>query len=130
MTRTSVLARNIELDALGRLVDGGSVEGYGGKRPKSVEDAPDGPRLFVCKLGSPAFKSAKAGSIKANASAADEKAAMGRATWYRTVTSSGAVAWDGEVGKKGSGAGCELTSVDIQDGAEVAIDSLVYTLPE
>lgn len=120
------MARNVQLDALAAICDGGSVQGYDGPMPKDPDSQPVGTRLFVCRLASPAFGKARSGSIKAKAIAPDESAVEGHATWYRVLTAAGHVVWDGEVGP----GGLELDDPNIPGGADVTIAALVYTLPE
>lgn len=130
MIRTSVAARNAELDALGSFCDGGSVKIYSGKRPSSLESDAAGELLAECRLDSPAFKPAKSGSIRANEIMPERSATLGKAGWFQVVSSPGDLVWDGDCTKRGQGGACELDHTDIQAGSDVTITSLVYTLPE
>lgn len=119
-TRTSVYARNVMVGALAELAKGGHVCGYGGMRPDSIEGAPGSPPLFRCALSS--FVAARKGSIKAKAVAPESDAREGEIAWYRVFSADGRALWDAEGG--------EWDHTDVQAGAEVLIESLIYTLPE
>lgn len=127
--KTSVTARNAELDALGPLANNGYIRIYSGSQPATPETAASGTLLAELRFNATAFGSADSGVITANSITSDSSAdATGTAGYYRALKSDGTTAlWDGSVGTSGSD--LNLNSTAIQSGAAVSITSLTYTLP-
>jgi hypothetical protein len=127
--KTSIVARNAALDALGPLANTGYLRIYSGSQPATPETAASGVLLAELRLNATAFGAAAAGVITAGAITSDSAAdATGTAGYYRVLKSDGTTAlWDGSVST--SGADLNLNSVAIQSGATVSISSLTYTLP-
>lgn len=129
--KTSIVARNVELNALGPLANSGLLRIYSGSQPASPETAIGAQTLLAeLELNATAFGAAANGVITANAITDDDDAdASGTAAWYRLVKSDGVtVLWDGSVGT--SNADLVLNSVAIQQHARVSVTSFTYTLPQ
>jgi hypothetical protein len=128
-TRTAVFVRNAQLDALVQLCEDGAVCGYGGKRPKSIDDEPKGPKLFRCQVVGAV--TVEGGTLMLTKLAPEPSAPQdGVIAWYRMLAHDGRTLWDGDVSEIGEGGSLELDHLDIQSGAEVTLDSVVYRLPE
>jgi hypothetical protein len=127
--KTSIIARNAELNALAPLLNNGYLRIYTGAQPATPETAVSGTLLAELRFGATAFGAAAAGVITANALTADGTAdATGTAGYFRTLQSDGTTAvYDGSVGTSGSD--LNLNSTAIQIGAEVSVSSLTVTLP-
>lgn len=127
--KTSIVARNAELDALAPLANSGKLRIYSGAQPATPETAASGTLLAELTMNATAFGAAASGVITANAITSDSAAdATGTAGYYRLLKSDGTTAlWDGSVGTSGSD--LNLNSVAIQSGAQVSVSSLTYTLP-
>lgn len=127
--KTSIVARNAQLNALAPLANDGYLRMYTGSQPATPETAASGTLLAELRLAATAFGAAAAGVITANAITADSAAnASGDAGWFRVYQSDGATAlWDGSVGT--SGADLNLNAAAIAAGANVSVSSLTYTLP-
>lgn len=127
--KTSIAARNAELDALAALANSGYLRIYTGAQPATPETAASGTLLAELRFGVTAFAAAADGAIAANAITADSSADnTGTAGWFRVLKSDGTTAlWDGSVGTSGSD--LNLNSTAIQSGANVSISALTYTLP-
>jgi hypothetical protein len=126
----SAAAANAMGDALGALLNGGHVHLYTSPRPATVDTAITTQTLLAAPtFGNPAFASAVAGVITANALTADASAAAsGTAAWFRAVTSAGAAVCDGSVGT--SNADCILSSTTIIAYGSISVTSCVLTVPE
>lgn len=124
--RTSIVARNTELDAFAALANNGKIRIYTGTKPATPETAASGTLLAECTFGATAFGAAASGVITANAITDDASAdATGTAGWFRCLKSDGTTAlWDGDVGTD-----MTMNSTAIQAGARVKVLSLTYTLP-
>jgi hypothetical protein len=127
--KTSILARNAELDALAVLADAGYLRMYSGTQPPAPESAAVGTLLAELRLGSRAFNPAEVGSISAAPIVADPSArAEGVAGWFRVVKADGKTAlWDGTVGKAGTDLVLNNTAIEIT--SRVSISLLTYSLP-
>jgi len=129
--KTSIAARNAQLNALGALADSGYLRIYAGSQPANPE-TPASKDLLLAELrmAATAFTAARDGEIKSNriADEADAKQ-TGKATWYRLCKSDGRSAiWDGSVGT--ADADLVLDDATIKIHARVSITSLTYSLPE
>jgi hypothetical protein len=132
-TRLSSAAVSAAADAVTRLLDGGTLRIYAGRQPASA-DAPviDQTLLAELAFGRPAFGSALDGSAKANEIAPDMEAnGGGKATWFRTVSATGAAIFDGTVGRQDEDEANLLMAgtTEVQPGSIVRITELTYTLP-
>ena len=128
--KTSIVARNAELNALAPLANSGKLRIYDRTQPATPETAVSTQTLLAeLTLNATAFGAAASGVITANAITADSDAdATGAATWYRVLKSDGTTAlWDGSVGT--SSADLVMNSAAIQIHAQVSVTSLTYTLP-
>src|SRR5437867_1093548 len=113
--KTSIAARNRAANAIADLADDGFLRIYDGLQPLTPETQVAGQTLLTeLALGSPAFQTAMAGTIKADGLADDnDAAATGKASWYRIVAADGLTGiWDGTAGE--SNADLVLNSVAIQ----------------
>lgn len=127
--KTSIVARNAELDAIAPLFNSGYLRIYTGAPPATPETAASGTLLAELRFNATAFGAAAAGVIVANAITSDASAdATGTAGWCRSLKSDGTTALiDGDVST--SGAFLNLNSVAIQVGATVAVTSYSITDP-
>src|SRR5881394_3123086 len=98
--KTSIVARNAELDALAALANSGKLRIYDGTQPATPETAAGANLLAELTMNAAAFGAAASGVITAAAITADSDAdATGTAAWYRLLKSDGTtVLWDGSVG--------------------------------
>ncbi len=128
--KTSIVARNAELNALAVLANSGLLRIYDGSQPATPETAAGATLLAELTMNAAAFGSASGGIITAAAITSDTDAnATGIAAWYRlTETDGTTVLWDGSVGT--SGCDLNLNSVAIQIHAQVSVTSFTYTLPQ
>jgi hypothetical protein len=129
-TRLSVEARNVQLNALAALLDGGILRIYSGAQPASPDAAVGaGTLLSEHTLSNPAFGAAAAGVITANAIGNDSNAnANGTAAWFRAYKADGVTGViDGSVGT--SAANLILNSTGIIAGGLVSISSWTHGLP-
>lgn len=128
--RLSNAGVNAAVDALAALLNGGTLRIYDGAQPATADTAV-GVQALLAELtfGSPAFGAAVAGVATANPITKDSAAnATGTAAWFRAVTSGGAAVFDGSVGA--SGADLNLSTVAIQQNAEVSVTAFTITLPK
>lgn len=128
--KTSIAARNAELNALAALANSGKLRIYSGAQPATPETAASGDLLAELTMNSTAFGAAANGTITANAITQDSSnEASGDAGWYRLLKSDGTTAlWDGEVGTSGSD--LNLNSISISSGAITTVTSFTYILPQ
>ncbi len=129
-TRTSIVARNAELNGLAALANSGKVRLYDGAQPATPETAISGQVLLAeWVLPNPAFGSAAGGVITANAVTAVNAIISGTAAWFRVLQSDGTTAlWDGSAGI-GAGFNLNLNTDQILGGAAVSFLALTKTLP-
>jgi hypothetical protein len=107
-------------DAMGHLLDGGSLCIYAGPPPYSPDDDP-GEAVLLAELhfGTPAFERAVAGQAEATEIEQDDGARNGgEPVWYRCMTAAGEAVLDGEVGE----GGLELDEATIKRGARVSVN--------
>lgn len=124
-------AANAEANALAPLMNGGTINLYSGTQPVNANTALSGNTLLVSfTFGSPAFGSAVAGVITANAIASATAIATGTATFARIQQSNGTVLMDTTVGLAGSGSGINLNSTTIVDGSLIPLNSFTHTVIE
>ncbi len=135
--RASIAARQAMGDAATALVDAGAAAGhlriYAGTRPASPNDALTTQVLLAdLVMSDPAFAATDASGQAAAAAITSDPAAdaTGTATFFRISDSSGAVIFQGDVTATGGGGDLELVTTAINAGVEVAITSLVITVPE
>jgi|SRR5216117_1800710 len=128
--KTSIEARNAELDTLAVLANNGYIRIYGGAQPTNPETVASGPLLAELRFGSPAFNFAAGGIILANAITDDiDIAADGTATWFRVFQSDGTTAlWDGSVDV--ADADLIVSTTTLVKQATLSITTLIYTLPQ
>jgi len=131
----SEAAANAAAEAIGALLDGGSLRIYsvGSGRPANPSvDITDQVLLAELTFGSPAFGAASGGMITANAITKESDApATGTAAWYRAAPpgspDQGVV--DGSVGITAD-FDLTLATVSIVQHAEVSVSSFTYTEPQ
>lgn len=125
----AMAARNAQVDAVTRLLDGGFLRLYSGPRPDSADDEPRGTLLAELRFGSPAFEQAMQGRAVAHRIIqAQAAAATGAATWFRAVQADGKTAvFDGTVGR--TDADIVMNNNNIQDNAIVSVSTLTYSIP-
>jgi hypothetical protein len=116
----SETASNAMLDALSMLMDGGSIELQTG----------DGATLAVLRLSSPAAMLDAEGELEFNDIAMEDAAlAQGTALQARIVGIDGREVFACDVGDKNSDAAIKLTSIKIDRGVPVRIDSFRLVMP-
>ena len=129
MIKTSILARNAQLDALAILADSGLLRIYAGVRPGNPESDPGSELLCELRLSGTAFRQAANGSIEANTISDRDAKASGMASWYRVTRVDGKTAlWDGSVGV--TNADLVLNSISIQKGSRISIKQFTYDIPQ
>lgn len=132
----SAMASNMAADAVTRLLDGGTLRIYDGRRPATADTAITGQTLLAELIFSrPAFEAAVDGVAKARTVTPDQSAnGGGEATWFRAsrVGAKPVAVCDGDVGLLGSDTACLLMrhTTTIQPGAIVRVDSLRYIQPK
>lgn len=127
--KTSISARDTELDALAVQFNNGYMRIYTGAQPATPETAASGTLLAELRFNATAFGASSSGVITANAITSDSSADnTGTAGWARCLKSDGTTAlMDGDVST--SGAFVNLNSVAISSGASVSISALTITNP-
>lgn len=127
--KTSIAARNVELNSLATEFNSGYLRIYSGPQPATPETAASGTLLAELRFNATAFGAAAAGVITANAITADSSADnTGTAGWARCLKADGTTAlMDGDVST--SGAFVNLNSVAISSGAAVSITAFTITNP-
>ena len=132
----SGVASSAAADAVVRLLDGGTVRIYDGRRPATVDTAiTDQTLLAELAFSKPAFEAAVDGVAKARAIAPDQSAnGGGEATWFRSSSAGAkpAAVCAGGVGLLGRDTACLLmrNTTTIQPGAIVTVSSLRYIQPK
>jgi len=126
----SAAAVNAMADALGTLLDGGSVRLYTSPRPATADTAITTQTLLAAPtFATPAFGAAVAGVITADALTAESDCpASGTAGFFRAVTSDGSVVCDGSVGT--SDADCVLSTLTILQHGTRSVTSCTLSVPE
>lgn len=131
-TRLSTDGRDVQLNALGPLLNNGYIRIYDGTQPATPNTAVSTQVLLAeLRWGATAFgTSSGGGPITANAITQDSSAdATGTATWFRALKSDGTTAeMDGSVGV-GATFNINMNSAAIQSGAAVSITSFTHALP-
>lgn len=123
-------AANAAANAIAALLNGGTINLYTSPQPANANTAVTTQTLLVTlTMGSPAWGSAVAGTISANAISTNNAAQTGTAAWARLLNSDGiTVIMDCSVGT--AGADINMSSLAIVAGTNVAITSLAYTQTE
>jgi len=124
--KTSVAARNGQVDNLTARLNSGYLRIYSGTKPANVAAALAGNTLLAeLRFASTAFGAAANGSAAANTITSDSAAdATGTATFARLFGSDGTTAVvDVGVGATSSGAELELNTTSIVANATVAVSS-------
>jgi len=128
-SRLSNVSVNAEADAFGALFNGGFLRIYSGSMPLTADhEITD--QVLLAELGfeDPAFLAAVNGTITANYIAPDTSAPnTGTASWFRCIGEDSVTkVMDGTIGT--SNANLLLNSLQIQQGAEVAVTSFQHTV--
>lgn len=97
---------------------------YGGTKPASAADAPSTPMLVAVELENPAGTVA-AGVLTLAPGDPGLILQSGAPTWCRAVNRAGATAFDMDVGLEGSGAACEVSTLDLRAGGLLSVLSAV-----
>lgn len=127
--KLSVAGRNLALDTVAALLNGGFLDIYDGTQPSDPSVAiTTQVRLSRVTFGNPAFSASSSGVATANAITDDlSAAATGTASWYRCMKSDGVTAvMDGSAAT--SAANLNLTTVNIVAGARVSISSMSISM--
>jgi hypothetical protein len=123
-------ARDAAINAVAATLNGGTVRIYSGTAPADADASLSGNTLLAqATLGSPAFGSASSGVVTANSITADSSAdATGTPSFFRLLTSGGAVAYQGTAAASGAELNLSgLTGGQIVSGGTVSITSLTLT---
>jgi hypothetical protein len=129
----SDVASNAQANALAALCNGGTIQYYTGIQPITANTAVTGSNVLLASatLPNPAFASAVAGVLTANAIPTVAASVAGVCTFARIFGSNGTtVVMDVSVGSTGSGAGLILSNPAITAGRTISISSFVYSVPE
>ena len=94
----STAAANASVDAVARLLSGGSLRIYGAPRPVDADSPASGDLLVELSFSEPAFGPASNGGAVANPILATVATGTGEAAWFRAVGASGQAVFDGKVG--------------------------------
>lgn len=132
-TQKSDTAVNAEANALAALLNDGYLRIYDGTQPANANTAITSQTLLAeLRFPNPAFGTAVAGVITANAITSDADAnATGTASWYRCLESDGTtVVGDGSVGTTGSNCDMEINSTSISIHGTVSVSNFSITVPE
>jgi hypothetical protein len=126
----SAAAVSAMADALGALLDGGTVNIYSGTQPATADTAVTTQTLLATPtFANPAFAAASAGVLTAHAMTDESDApASGEAVWFRALTSGAAAVLDGSVGT--SDADCVLSTVTVIQHGVLSITSCTLSIPE
>lgn len=121
---------NAEANAFGPLMNTGVIKIFDGTQPVNANTALSGNTLLATlTFGNPAFGSAAAGVLTANAITSGTAVATGTATFARVYESDGTtVVMDCAVGT--SGAYINLNTTSIVTGGLVSITSWTHTVTE
>jgi hypothetical protein len=127
-TQLSNAGVNAEANALGALLDGGFIDVYDGTQPATGDTAVSTQTLLVTlTFANPAFGTAVAGVITANAVGSGTAGSGGTATWFRARKSDhSTVVFDGSIDT--SNANMVLPSTSITAGQTVSCSALTHTV--
>lgn len=116
----SEFAKNVVMDALSKIMDGGRIDILSDDRRKLAE----------LKLSRPATKSSQGGEIEFNKIAEEDAAvALGNAAWARIFDGDGAEIFTCDVGDVQSDAVIKLNTQAIFPGGPVRIKSFRLAMP-
>lgn len=126
--RLANATRSAAADAIGDLLDSGTIQIRTGPQPTNVGDAASGTLLGTLTFGATAFGAASNGVKTANAITSDTSADnSGTAEHFRALDSGAAIHSDGSCGQ-GSG-DLDFDNNVIVAGGTIAISSLTLTVP-
>jgi hypothetical protein len=126
-------AANAEANALAALCNGGVIRYYTGIQPLTGNTAVTGANVLLASatLPNPAWASAIAGVLTANAIPTVAAGVAGVCSFARIIESDGTtVVMDVSAGMAGSGAGVIFSNTAIAAGKTIAVSSLVYNVLE
>lgn len=129
----SDVAANAQANALAALCNAGVLRYYTGTQPTNANTAVTGSNVLIASvtLANPAFPSAAAGVLTANAIPTGTASVSGVCSFARLLESNGTtVVMDVVVGAPGSGAGLILSNTGIAAGRTIAVSSFVYNVAE
>lgn len=126
-TELADVAANASANAIGALLNGGTINIYSGTQPATADTALAGNTLLATlNLNATFAPSASGGVLTANAITGNAAVATGTATFFRAFKSDGTTAvFDGSVGT--SAANLILPTVSIQSGVTVTCSSFTFT---
>lgn len=126
--RLGTAARNACVDAVGPLVNGGSIQIRTGAQPTNVSDAAQGTLLGTLTFSATAFGAGSSGTATANSITSDTTADnSGTAGHARFLSSGGTAIADADCGQ-GSGT-VNFDNNVIVAGGVIAISSMTITQP-
>lgn len=130
MTKNATAARNAQVDAVTRQLDGGYLRLYSGPRPANADEPIARQQLLAeLRFSSPAFEAADRGAAQARTIIQETSAKeTGQATWFRTFKADGVTAvFDGSVGT--ADANIVMNNANIQINAIVSLSAFSYSMP-
>lgn len=130
--KISTAVRNSMMNGLATLADAGSAAAFirvrTGSAPTNVSDADSGTLLATCTMSDPSFGSSSAGTITANAIAADSSVDnTGTAGYFRMYDSDATCILQGSVGT--SATDMVVNSTAFVSGGTFTVTSLTVTQP-
>ncbi|MEK9722829.1 MAG: hypothetical protein VW405_05005 [Rhodospirillaceae bacterium] len=126
--RRSNRARDAALTAVCQQLNHGTLELFGGTRPARPSDPPGGAPLARLAFQSPAFVLAEDGIAQATPLEAVLAVGSGTLSWFRAVSASGAVVFDGTIGLGGD-VDMVVTSTTVTQHASVSVAAMTYYEP-
>ena len=131
-TQVSDTGVNAEANAFATLFNSGTINIYSGTQPANANTALSGNTL-LCTLtfGNPAFGSASAGVITANAITSGTAAATGTASFFRCLKSDATtVLMDGTCDISANTPNLVLPTTSIVSGVTISVTSFTHTVAE
>lgn len=128
--RLPVVSRNALAEAHGASLNGGTRELRTGPEPTLTSDADSGTLIATLTFGSPAFGSASAGTVTANAIASTTAVAAGTIAHWRDKTAGGVVRAQGNVTATAGDGSYKLDDVAPVLGQTVVAGTITHTQPE
>ena len=130
MLRKNEDTRNEQVEFLGSLFDGGTLEIYTGGQPADPNSAPTGTLLCTITLPNPAFGAASAGVIAKSGIWSDTAVDTGTAGWARFISADTNKTFDVLCTDSPGDDDLLINGVDITVGNTVTVVSLTITSPE
>lgn len=121
---------NEQIDLLGSLFDGGTLEIYTGSQPSDPDDSPSGSLLATISIPNPAFGSPSDGVITKSGSWSATATDTGVAGWARFISSDTNKTMDVVVTDTPGGNDLLINTLSITVGNTVTVVSLTIAEPQ